>query len=117
MSDITKVNLTIPQGATFRYKFAWVDAKKRAIDLTGFTARMQIRSSVSDPTVLVELTTENNGLIITPATGIVALHMSATQTADLNWTKGVYDIELIAVNGEVYRLVSGSVTVLQEVTR
>ncbi|CAB4122175.1 hypothetical protein UFOVP26_109 [uncultured Caudovirales phage] len=117
MSDIQKINLTIEQGATFRYKFAWVDTKKRAINLTGYTARMQIRATVEDVAILAELTTSNGGLVVSEISGIVSLLMSDTQTSAFNWTKGVYDIELISPNSEVYRMVSGSVTVSKEVTR
>jgi hypothetical protein len=117
MSDIQKINLTIEQGATFRYKFAWVDAKKRAINLTGYTARMQIRATVDSVPILVELTTSNGGLILNEIGGIVSLYISSIQTSALSWTKGVYDIELVSPNSDVYRMVSGSVTVSKEVTR
>lgn len=116
MSDIQKVNLTIEQGTTFRYKFAWVDAKKRAINLTGFTARMQIKAAITDSAFLVELTTANSKLAISEPTGIVSLYLSDAETTAFTWSKGVYDIELISPTGDVYRMVSGSVTVSKEVT-
>lgn len=34
------------------------------LDLTGCTARMQIRNKVSSPDILCELTTENGGIVI-----------------------------------------------------
>lgn len=118
MSATPKVNLLINQGATFRYKFTWRDVKARLIDLTGYTARMQIRSDVASAVILVALTTENSGITLGNKLGTVTLFMSDASTSALTtWAKGVYDIELISPSLEVYRLVGGTVTVSPEVTR
>lgn len=117
MSDVPKINLKINQGATFRYKFLWKDAKKRLVDLTGFTARMQIRSEVASPVVLASLTTENMGIVLGAKLGTVSLYISDTATSAFTWVTGVYDVELIDPSGDVTRLSMGSVTVTPEVTR
>jgi hypothetical protein len=117
MSATTKVNLLINQGATFRYKFTWKDAKGRLIDLTGFSARMQIRATVTDVAILVTLTTVSGGIVLGAKAGTVSLFMSDTNTSALAWAKGVYDIELVSPSAEVFRLVGGTVTVSPEVTR
>lgn len=118
MSATPKVNLLINQGATFRYRFTWRDVKVRLIDLTGFTARMQIRADVTSAVVLVALTTENGGIVLGSKLGTISLFMSDASTSALTtWAKGVYDIELISPLQEVYRLVGGAVTVSPEVTR
>lgn len=117
MSNVQKVNLTINQGATFRHKFAWVDKKGRAINLTDFTARMQIRPDVASATVLHELTSATSAIALGATVGTVSLFIDDVTTASFTWTKGVYDIELVAPYGEVFRLVSGNVSVSQEVTR
>lgn len=87
------------------------------VDLTGYTARMQIRDTVNSTTVLEELTTENGGITITAATGKIELLLDATETAAIDWFEGVYDLELIAAGGEVDRIISGTVVVSDEVTR
>ena len=117
MAATPKVNLIINQGATFRYKFVWKDAKKRLIDLTGFTARMQMRPSVDSATVLATLTTENTGITLGATAGTVSIYLSAAATAGFNWATGVYDLELISPGGEIFRLVGGNIAVSPEVTR
>ncbi len=117
MSDTPKVNLVVNQGSTFKHRFKWTDSRKKAIDITGYTARMQIRSSVSDATVLASLTTENGGIILGGALGTIDLFISHTATTAYAWTKAVYDIELINLSTEVTRIVEGTVKNTLEVTR
>lgn len=87
------------------------------LDLTGYTARMQIRQSIGSPQPLLELTTEDGGIIIDAATGTVERRIDAAATAALTWTQGVYDLELVDPDGFTTRLAQGSVTVEREVTR
>lgn len=117
MSTTPKVNLTINQGATFRYKFAWRDKNGRPIDITGYTARMQIRADVSASAPLITLTTENSGLALGGKTGVISLYINDTATSAITWNKGVYDVELIAPTGDVFRAVGGNVTVSPEITK
>jgi hypothetical protein len=86
------------------------------MNLTGYTARLQVRSLPSDPDAVLTLTTENGGITITPLTGFVAVTASATQTGAIDEGTYVYDIEL--VNGSIVtRLAQGQVVVSPEVTR
>jgi hypothetical protein len=87
------------------------------VDLTGYTARMQVRAEIESATVLLELTTENGGIVLGGVTGAIDLFVDDVATAAISWEAGVYDIELISAAGDVRRLFSGSVTVSPEVTR
>ncbi|WP_049325957.1 hypothetical protein [Stutzerimonas stutzeri] len=87
---------------------------KPPVDLTGATARMQIRAGVGGA-VLLELTTENDGLAIT-GPGTLTRTLSAAQTAALAWTEAVYDLEVEYADGTVQRYLQGAVTVSREVT-
>ena len=88
------------------------------IDLTGFTARMQIRAKLEDAVALFELTTEdlNNGIVINNTNKTISLNISATNTAAFTWLTGVYSLELIS-GTTVSTLITGNVTVKKEVTR
>lgn len=113
-----KVKLNIEQGATFRKRFTWKTGSPAvAVNLTGYTARMQIRETIDSATVLASLTTENGGIALGGAAGTIDLYISAVDTAAYTWVTGVYDIELIAPSGDVIRRVAGSVSVSPEVTR
>lgn len=49
--------------------------------------------------------------------GKFSLTLSATDTSSISWTQGVYDIELQSPSGVVSRLLKGTITIDQEVTR
>lgn len=110
-----KYNITIEKGATYRENVQWLDDNGLPIDLTGYTARMQIRRTYN-ATILVELTTENSGITITPLTGELDLFISANDTGLFSYGSFIYDLELI--NGsEVVRLIEGNVEVKENVTK
>lgn len=111
-----KIKLNIEQGATFRYSLNWT-ADDVPVDLTGCTARMQIRLDVSSPAVIAELTTQNTGIVLNATPGQVDLYLSATDTAALNFDTAVYDLEVEFTNGDVCRLIEGEVALSLEVTR
>lgn len=87
------------------------------VDLTGFTARMQIRETVDSATILATLTTENGGITLGGTAGTVTLLLSATATAAFTFGSAVYDLEIISAGGIVTPLLSGAVTLVKEVTR
>jgi len=113
-------NLVIEQGATFEFNITRMQADEiTPVDITGFTARMHIRDSLEDAATLLELTTENARIVLGGAAGTVQLSISATDTAALTFTEGVYDLELIDTGGtgDVTRLTYGGVENRYEVTR
>jgi hypothetical protein len=113
-------NFLCNQGATFTRTLTWTDSAKKARDLTGYTARMQVRSSVESSSVIVELTTVNGKITLgttTDTKGQVTLLLSATTTAALTPGQYVYDLELVSAGGEVTRLLEGNFVVKAEVTR
>lgn len=85
------------------------------VDLTGATARMQIRDKLGG-TLLLELSTVNGGLAIT-GPGTIERTLSATDSAGITWLGGVYDLEVTYADGTVHRYFEGPVTVSLEVTR
>ena len=110
-------NINIEQGATFTRTITWKDSANVAINLTGYTARMQIRERVESSTALVSLT-HSSGITLGGAAGTVVITITATQTDALpNMKKGVYDLELVSGGGIVTRLLQGEVVVSPQVTR
>jgi len=110
-------NLTIEQGSTLNLAMTWNDSSGAAINLTGYTARMQVRPAVESNVTLLSLTTENGRIALGGAAGTITLTVSATDTAALAATTGVYDLELVSSGGTVTRLLQGTVTISKEVTR
>lgn len=110
-------DLTIEQGATFYQQIIWKDANEDPIDISGYTARMQIRKTVKATTSILSLTTENGRITLGGAAGTITLEVAAEDTADLTEFCGVYDLELEASDGTVTRLLQGQIEVSREVTR
>jgi hypothetical protein len=110
-------NLLIEQGATFTLSLVWRDSEGDAVDLTGYSARMQVRPSVTSEDVLLTLDSDGNGITLGGNTGAVAVLATAAQTELIAAKRGVYDLELEAADGTVTRLLQGAVTISPEVTR
>jgi hypothetical protein len=113
-----KKKFIIEEKATFRKRLIWQSRSKRAINLTGYMVRMQIRSIADESSaVLMELTQANNRIIVTPLTGTIDLFISAVDTNLLTWSEAVYDIVITAPDGTVIRLLEGKIVVSQGVTQ
>lgn len=89
----------------------------KPVDLTGFTARMQIRSDITSSTVLKELTTENAGITINNTLKTIILNISATDTATFTFSSAVYSLEMVSSAGIVTPFTAGTVSLIKEVTR
>ena len=112
-----EVDLLIEQGTDYAQSLRRRDAAGALIDLSGFTARMQVRQSVSSTIVLLNLTTENGGLVINGVAGELTIVIRDDQTIGVSWRRGRYDIELISPLGRISRLAFGRVELSREVTR
>jgi hypothetical protein len=108
-------NFTINQGETFSKLITWRDSAGALINLTGYTARMDLRRKATDTTSLLSLTTANSRIVLGGALGTITLAISATETALLT---GVYVYDLEMVNGSnVKRLLQGQIEIDLEVTK
>lgn len=92
---------------------------REPVDLTGMTARLQMRTTIeaADPPEL-ELTTENGGIEIYPSAHRIDIVIEDEQTEVLFLVTGagVWDIEMLS-GDEVERIDEGKVTCSPEVTR
>jgi hypothetical protein len=117
----SRFDLVMVQGATFEKAFEYKDSTKTSINLTGYTARLQVRSDTDASTTLIELTTENNRITLNdPTTGVIQLYISAADTAALTFNTGVYDLELQHISSGrtiVENIVYGNVSLRKNVTR
>ena len=109
-------NFTLDQGSTFNLEIIYKDSAGVVIDLTNYTAAMQIRSSFDSSATLLNLNTTNGGIVITGPQGKIELTASATATAALPSGSWVYDLEITS-GSVVTRIIQGQVIVSPEVTR
>ena len=117
---IAIADICIFQGATFdQTLFYETGEPSTPVNLTGYTAKMQIRSKPESKAVILELSTSNGRITLNYGSnnGAIRLFISATDTALLSvCDKAVYDLELY--NGAVTtRILQGNVIISPEVTR
>lgn len=112
-------NIVADQGATLSRTIVWKDPAKKPILMTGYRARMQVRTATESPTVVLELTTENGRITLHPTNGQIQLIVSDEDMSSVPENKYVYDLELIAPSSElyIYKLLYGNFAVRAEVTR
>lgn len=113
----TQYNWTAYQGTTTPFNLALTNDDASPVDLSGYTAKMQARSSVTSGSVQLEASSEKGNLTINGPAGTIAIVFTADETAAISSSKLVYDLELISGGGQVSRLVYGEITVSKEVTR
>lgn len=114
-----RLDLTIEQGSTFTYELCWRGGDGAVKDLTdGWSARLQARQNTASTETLISLTSEESGgIVLDDANPNIVLTISADDTAELDFTQGVYDLELEDENGAVTRLLRGKLYLSREVTR
>lgn len=86
-------------GSTFKKKYIWKAGEPAVeVDLTGWTAKAHIRAKEKDPEHLLELSTENGGIVLGGATGAIEFWLdfhAITGTGALTgYKKAVFDVEL-----------------------
>jgi hypothetical protein len=109
-----KVNLVIDQGTTYETSFELVDENGDPRDLTGYTARSQLRKWYTS-VFATDFVTE-----IVPTLGKIILRLDAVTSGpgELPAGRYVYDVQLTeTLTGNISRVFEGIVTVTPEVTR
>lgn len=113
------IDLEVYKGSTFVKVIQWKTGEPAtAVNLTGCTARMQIRKSVNDSVILDTLTTENFKLQIhDPLNGKFKIVIHAAVSAAYTFVSAVYDLEIVFLDGTVIRVIEGCLNAIPEVTR
>lgn len=109
-------HFNIDQGADCIIHFSLKD-KRGAIDLTGYSAAMQIRRYTFSQEAVDTLTTCNGRLSIDAEAGRITATFPHDITEKYPPDTMVYDIELESDTGEITRIIEGKVRVSPEVTR
>lgn len=85
--------------------------------LSGYSARMQVRATAeaADP-ALVSLVSPTE-IALDDTAHTITITIDAVTTAAYTWYAGEYDLELVSLGGTVTKVMSGSITAIDEVTR
>lgn len=124
-----KYHLIIEQGATLNLEIQYKDSAGTAIDLTGYSGKMQIRSDYADnnPTTYITLSSslavDGTGLNFSgsngttpPTSGSIGIYISAASSSAFTFDTARYDLEITS-GSVVTRLLQGDVKLQKEVTR
>ena len=121
-----KYNLLIEQGATYQVEIQYKDSAGVAVDLTGYSGKLQIRPSIGSPIAYICLSSslqpDGTGLNFSgsygttpPTSGSIGIYISAISSSLLTFDTGVYDLE-ISSGSFTTRLLQGTVQLSKEVT-
>lgn len=116
-------DLCVNQGATYTRTFTselngccgcdTAGASPEPVDLTGYTANMQIRAFPLSPSVLYDASAD---IVLGGTAGTITLTISAADAETFTWWTGVYDLILTSPTSVVTRVLQGTVTVSPGVT-
>lgn len=106
--------LLCKQGTTFTKTLTW-SKDGSPVDLTSYTAAMQVRSTYSSSSAVVSLT-DGHGITLGGDAGTIQITIDNATTAGLTAGDYVYDLELTS-GSTVTRLLEGQFIVTPEVTR
>lgn len=110
-------NWEVDQNATFTFQVQYTeDDEVTPIDITGSSAKMQVRNTQGGDKLAVTLTSPSGGITIDGPTGTLTVKMTPTQTNKLFYPKSSYDIMLIDSNGNKIKLLEGFMTLSRSVT-
>jgi hypothetical protein len=107
-------DITCWQGATYDKTFTITEAGV-ALNLTGYTSAMQVRSAADSTATLVSLTS-GTGITLGGTAGTIVVAITATQSSAIPSGSYAYDLELTS-GGTVTRLLQGAFNVVGNVTR
>jgi hypothetical protein len=110
-------NITVTQGDTLSRVLTWTNNAKVPNNLTGYTAKMQVRSSADSTTVVLELSTVNGYIVLGGTAGTITLTVPAANMSIVNAGQYVYDLELVSGGGQKTTIVEGNFKVKAQVTR
>jgi len=109
-------NFEVDQNATFTFIVDYRDNNGNAIDLTGASAKMQVRDGKGGAKLAVTLTSPSGGIVIDPTNGRLTIKMTPTQTNKLFYPKSSYDVMVVDSNGNKIKLLEGFMTLNRSVT-
>lgn len=111
------VNFVCPQGTTFRRTVTY-KIDEIPVDLSGYSARLQVRAAHYSSDYIVSLSSGSiGGITLGGSAGTIDILIDADTTANFPNGNHVYDLEIISPSEYVDRIIEGSFAVTPEVTR
>ena len=110
-------NFEVDQNTTFSFTIDYKDNAGNPIDITGATAKMQVRDTKGGSKLAFSLTSPSaGGITIDGPIGKLTIKMTPTQTNKLFFPKSSYDIMLTDSNLNRTKLIEGFLSLSRSVT-
>ena len=87
-----------------------------AVSMAGCTAKLQIRETPDGP-VILEISTSQGGIQIDDTNHVITFVFTDEQTNTFTFTTAVYALEVYGPTGDTDILLTGSITVVPDITR
>lgn len=123
------IPITIIEGGTYDKTFRW-EVGGSVVNLTGYTAKMSVRTKLTSATAVINITTAtsswaadgDSGIYIdNPTSGEYRVYINDADAANIlsehKDTAGVYDLFLYSATGEAVLKQYGKATLLASVVR
>ena len=110
-----RLNFVCPQGSTFRRTLTY-KIETTPVNLTGYSARLQVREN-HDSTDYIVFLTNGNGITLGGSAGTIDILIPDSTTTNFITGDHVYDLEVESSSGITDRLIEGRFNVTPEVTR
>jgi hypothetical protein len=109
-------NFEVDQNTTFSFTLEYKDNAGAPINLTGASAKLQVRDKKGGTQLAFSLTSPSGGITIDPLLGKLTVKMTPTQTSKLFFPKSEYDLMLTDSNLNKTKLLEGFITLSRSVT-
>jgi hypothetical protein len=103
------------QGETFVRVITWKDSTGALVNLTGYTAKLELRDTSTQ--AVVDSFTDTTGLALGGALGTITWTMTAAETVLLPVGSLDYDLRLTSGTGVVTYLLEGKLNVQRRITQ
>ena len=118
-----RYSFVIEQGSTLNFSIVYNDSNGQPVDLSQYSAKMQIRQTYSSPPLLTlssSLNADGTGLNMSSAvSGTIGIYIASCTSSLLTFNEALYDLDIISGSGDcpvVNRILEGKVKLSKEVT-
>lgn len=124
-----QITVKFSKGTTLNPVFFYLGKGNSVVDLTGFTAHFQARTTPASAETLLDLTTANGGLTIVTADAEdskgntipnaqgIQLNIPGAATSLMTFKRAVFGLEVTSPSGVTVNLISGILEPVEEIVR
>ena len=107
VAALNEINDTITQGDSFVLSITYTDSNNNPIDLTGYTANMEVRDKPGGKILCASATIGNGITIPNPALGVIEVNIPPSMTNNFVIPRSAYQIQVTSNNGTATTIASG----------